>query len=257
MKNLAIVQARMGATRLPGKVLKDFAGKPDIQRVIDRLSMSDKIDEIVVATSIDTANLPLISYCADHKIRVFVGSENDVLDRYYQAAKLFHPVNVIRITADCPLIDPRVVDQVIELHEKSDNDYTSNTIDVTYPDGLDTEIMTFETLHDEWKCADMASEREHVTQYLIKNSRYKKSCLYNDIDYSGMRWTLDTQEDYDFLNTVYDYFGDKMFYMDDVIAFLNEHPEVQKINGQYERNEGLAKSVREDHKVNVEDTENE
>lgn len=256
--NLAIIQARMGSSRLFGKVLEELAGKTVLWHVIHRVAKSKLIDEIIVATSYKKADLQIVKYCAEQGIRIFIGSEDDVLDRYYQAAKLFQPDNVIRITADCPLHDAHVIDTVIEKHIREDNDYTSNTIKETFPDGLDCEVIKFSILEEAWKKARLSSEREHVTPFII-NSNYKKGCVVNSINRGKERWTLDTDKDYEFIKTVFDelYAENPEFNADEVYALLDAKPEIRKINSDIIRNEGLLKSIENDCVAMLEETENE
>lgn len=254
VNNLVIIQARMGASRLPGKVLLPLAGKTVLEHVIERVSRAKLIDDIIVATTIGRENLPILRLCADKGIRVFCGSESDVLDRYYQAAKLLRPVNVIRITADCPAIDPQVIDQVIEEHIREDNDYTSNTLGKeTFPDGLDVEIVRFSVLKEAWENARLASEREHVTLYITHSKQYKKGAVYSDVDHGMERWTLDTQQDYQMLKAVFEslYINKKDFTYSDVIDYLDQHNDIRIINKNIERNEGLKKSLDNDYEVNI------
>ena len=250
MKNLAVIQARMGSSRLPNKVLKDLCGKPALWHVIHRVKISKLIDEIVIATTIEKQDLKIVKFCAENGIRVFIGSEADVLDRYYQAARLFKPDNVVRITSDCPLHDSDVIDSVIKKHITENNDYTSNTIQPTFPDGLDCEVMKYSALENAWENAVMTSEREHVTQYLIKNDTLKKGCLKNSINRENERWTLDTDADYDFISSVYNelYYKNPEFSSSDIYRLLDEKPEIRKINQGTIRNEGLLKSLNEDKK---------
>lgn len=250
MKNLAIIQARMGSSRLPNKVLKDLCGKPALWHVIQRVKKSKLIDEIVIATTIEKQDLQIVKFCADNGIRVFVGSEADVLDRYYQVARLFKPDNVIRITSDCPLHDAEIIDRVIEKHIKEENDYTSNTMQETFPDGLDCEVMKYSALENAWKNATMTSDREHVTQYIIKNDIFKKGCLINTENKKDERWTLDTDADYSFISSVYNelYYNKPEFSSDDIYRLLDEKPDIREINQGIVRNEGLLKSLNEDKK---------
>lgn len=251
MYNLAIIQARTGASRLPNKVFKDLAAKPVLWHVIHRVKKSKLIDEVVVATTCQKEDLEIVKYCADLGVRVFIGSEEDVLDRYYQTAKLFCPDNVIRITADCPLHDSNVIDSVIKKHMDEDNDYTSNTLEETFPDGLDCEVIKFGVLEEAWKLARLASEREHVTQYIIKNSKYKKENLYNPINRRDERWTLDTVQDYEFIRSVFDdlYHENPEFGAEEVYALLDAKPQLRCINNAIVRNEGLKKSLENDYVV--------
>lgn len=256
MKYLVLIQARCGSTRFPNKVMADLSGKPDIQWVIERVQRSQKIDEVMVITSIDKNNLPLIHKCAELGVRVFVGSEEDVLDRYYQAAKLIKPEYVIRVTADCPMFDWRYLDYAID-SLKPEADYLSELTE-SFPDGLDIEIMKYSVLKESWQEATLASEREHVTQFIRKHpEKYHLQNLECPIDGIGdKRWTLDEDADYEMIKQVYNHFveqGKEDFVTEDVLEYLNNHPEIEKLNKNIGRNEGLAKSIAEDKVVLVEE----
>ena len=164
MKYIVMIQARCGSSRLPSKVLKDLSGKPELQWVVERVQRSKRIDEVMVLTSIKKNNLPLIRLCTEMGIHTFIGSEEDVLDRYYQAAKLLQPEYVIRVTADCPLFDWRYLDLAVE-QMNPDTDYMAELTE-SFPDGLDIEILKFSALKKAWKEARLSSEREHVTLYI-------------------------------------------------------------------------------------------
>ena len=255
---LAIIQARTRATRLPDKVLFDLEGKAVLEHVINRAKASKYIADVFVGTTIKKADLKIVKLCAELDVSVFCGSEDDVLDRYYQTARLVRPKHVVRITADCPVIDPMVVDKVIELHIKENADYTSNTFGETYPDGQDVEVFTFEALKESWENAELASEREHVTPYMRNNpKKFKLSSLNYSDNLSNMRWTLDNKEDYEFLKIVFKnlYHQNPLFGMNDILYFLGKNPAVERINMHIMRNEGYAKSLREDRIVNLENTE--
>ena len=221
--------------KMPGKVLMKLEGKPVLWHVASRVSRSSYVDDVVVATTFKKEDLEIVKYCSSNGIRIFTGSEDDVLDRYYQAAKLFKPDNVIR---------------------KDDNDYTSNTIEETFPDGLDCEIMKFSVLEDTWKKAVMASEREHVTQYIIKNNKYKLGCVLSPVNRKNERWTLDTAEDYNFIKKIFSrfYSVNPEFGSEDIYAFLDSEPELRKINSNILRNEGLLKSLMNDHVFALEES---
>lgn len=251
MNHLAVIQARMGASRLPGKVLKELAGQPVLWHVLHRVKKSRMIDEVVVATSFREEDLEIVKYCSARGIRVFVGSEEDVLDRYYQAARLLKPKNVVRITADCPLHDADVIDSIIEKHVREDNDYTSNTMEETFPDGLDCEVMKFSVLEEAWRKAELLSEREHVTQYIIKSNQYKKGSFVSPVNRGNERWTLDTSQDYEFINRIFDelYLDNPEFGADDIYALLERKPEIREINGGIIRNEGLLHSLANDYAI--------
>lgn len=249
MKFLAIIQARCGSSRLPSKVLKDLCGKTALEHVVERVKKSKYIEEVMVATTINKEDLPIIRLMSGIGIRVFAGSALDVLDRYYQAAKLIQPEYVIRITADCPVFDAKILDDAIG-KLMPETDYMA-ALSETLADGLDLEIMRFSVLKRAWKEAQMSSEREHVTLY-IKNNRE----LFQVQDYKSPlgnlheeRWTIDEPEDYLFIKNIYEYFeaiGKKEFDSVDILEYLDKNPEVRKINQGFIRNEGLLISLRND-----------
>ena len=176
-KNIAIIQARMTSSRLPGKVLMDICGKPSLQRMLERVNMAKSIDNVVVATTINTSDDPVVEMCKNLNIEVFRGDENDVLGRIYEAAKFFCADTIIRLTADCPMIDPSVIDEVVHSFSINNYDYCSNTIDRSYPDGLDVEIMSIDSIRDACKNAKDPFLREHVTPY-ITGKRPDLGCGY-------------------------------------------------------------------------------
>jgi spore coat polysaccharide biosynthesis protein SpsF len=249
---LCIIQARVGSIRLPGKVLLPLGGKAVLERIIERIKDSKKIDKIIVATSVQAEDDKISDLCQKINIDCFRGSENDVLDRYYQAAKDSGFSNVVRITGDCPLIDPEIIDQVVELFQREKLDYATNVIPPTFPDGLDVEIFSFESLVRARQETKMKSEREHVTIYMWQNSElFKQKHLNSSVDLSGKRWTLDNPEDYEFIKKIFDnlYLVKPKFRMNDVLKFLETNPELEKINQSIKRNEGLEKSLKEDEVI--------
>jgi len=240
MKVVAIIQARMGSTRLLGKVMKDILGKPVILWDIDRISFSKLIDEIVVAIPYAKENDVIADTIKEYNDKIVTtrGSEDDVLDRYYKAAVQTNADVVVRITSDCPLIDPVVIDQVIKQFLDNDCDYCSNSLIRTYPRGLDTEVFSFKALEEAWNEAKQDYEREHVTPYIIENpDKFKLLNVANDIDLSHLRWTLDTKEDFEFINAVYKRIFPKkqLFLMDDVLELLSKEPELIEINRHIEQ----------------------
>lgn len=257
MNNVVLIQARCGSSRLPNKVLKDICGKTDLQWVIERVQRAKNVDEVIVITSIEKNNLPLVQLCAELGVRIFVGSENDVLDRYYQAARLLKPKNVVRITADCPLFDWRYLDIALDMMD-GNTDFIWQA-DEDFPDGLDLEIMTYKTLEKAWKGAKLSSEREHVTQYMRKHPELFKIKNYRcPIENIGnKRWTLDEEEDFILIEKIYTHFIQERkkedFITEDILQFLQTNPELEKINIMYSRNEGLAKSLKEDKIVILSD----
>ncbi len=252
MKYLALIQARCGSTRLPNKVLKDLCGKPALQRMIERVQRSKLLDEVMIITSIEKNNLPLIHLCSGLGIRIGIGSEDDVLDRYYQTARLIRPEYVIRLTADCPCFDAGLLDEALS-SMKPEADYMA-MISEEFADGLDLEIMKFNALEQSWHEAHHSFEREHVTQYIKRHPElFKLQDFRSPIGYFGeQRWTVDEPEDFEVVTRIYNHFlteTDKEadFNYKDVLAFMKSHPEIAAINAKYTRNEGLAKSIREDH----------
>jgi len=237
---VAIIQARMGSTRLPGKVMKEILGKPVILWDLDRASLSKLIDEIVVAIPYGKENDVIVDTIKEYNDKIIIarGSEDDVLDRYYQAAVQTNADVVVRITSDCPLIDPIVVDNIIEQFLNNDCDYCSNSLIRTYPRGLDTEVFSFKALETAWNEATKDYEREHVTSYIIENTdKFKLLNVVNDIDLSHLRWTLDTKEDLELINAVYKriYSKKQLFLMDDVLELLDREPELIDINRHVEQ----------------------
>ncbi len=246
---LAILQARMSSSRLPGKVLKKILGKPMLQHQLERLFKSQAIEKLVVATSTGKEDDPIEILCLKMGIDCFRGDLEDVLDRFYKAAKPYTPENVVRLTGDCPLCDPEKIDELIEFFMAEPCDYASNCEIPQLPDGLDAEIFTLNALKEAWENATLSSEREHVTLYIKNNKdRYRvKSFLY-DQDLSHMRWTVDEPEDFTFVNKIYKalYPHKPNFKTHDILDLLEAHPHLNQINTQFIRNDGLIKSLRND-----------
>ena len=247
MKTVALIQARMTSSRLPGKVLQNIAGKPMLMRVVERVRQAKSIDLVTVITSTHESDNALARCCIENSVPYFRGSLDDVLDRYYQAAKQSEADVIVRITADCPLLDPEIVDEVVALFNKGNYDYVSNTIECTYPDGLDAEVFCFEALENAWKNAVLKSEREHVTAYIYKHPElFRLGVLKCSEDLSSLRWTVDTPPDLEFVRAVYEAVAKDYFLMDDVLRFIKSNPEVAALNAGQKRNEGYAKSLMED-----------
>ncbi len=232
MKITAMVQARMGSTRLRGKVLKEVGGESALGRVVRRLRRAELIDEIVIATSTSESDDPILCEARRLGVLSFRGDELDVLDRYYQAARAFQPDVVVRITSDCPLIDAEVTDRTIAAFLRERVDYASNALDRTYPRGLDTEVMTAEALGMAWRKAKLPYEREHVTPFLYEHPElFKLLPVTNDVDYSAHRWTLDTREDLEFIRAVYARFDNRDdFSWREVLEVLEREPGLVEVN---------------------------
>jgi spore coat polysaccharide biosynthesis protein SpsF len=232
MKVVAIIQARMGSTRLPGKVLMDLCGATVLDRVLNRLTRSRLIQESVVATTLEPADDAIVEHCVRTARKIFRGSEQDVLDRYYRAAKQMGADVVVRITSDCPVIDPEVADATIRAFLEQRADYASNTRVRTYPRGLDTEVMTMQALERAWRESTKPYQREHVTPYIYENpNEFKLHGIENDTDCSQHRWTLDTPEDYQLLGTIYTRLeGRDDFAWRDVLELVEGDPALANIN---------------------------
>ena len=236
MNTIAIIQARMGSTRLPDKVMRKINGVPMIEVLLRRLSKAKRIDGIVLATSVDPRNLPMVEHVRSLGYQVYQGSENDVLDRYYQAARKFSPDAVVRITGDCPLIDPEVVDQVIEIFEREG---ASNVAPPTYPDGLDTEVFSFRALEQAANTATRPFDREHVTPYLRESGVFKTASHSHEEDCSQERWTVDETSDFEVVSAVFGHFHPRTdFGWLEVMELRRSHPALFQANQHLTRNEG-------------------
>jgi spore coat polysaccharide biosynthesis protein SpsF len=234
VKIIAIIQARMGSTRLPGKALMDMEGRTVLARVVSRLRRATRIDEIAVATTNSADDDVIVRECSRLNISSFRGSENDVLDRYYQAARVFTADAVVRITSDCPVIDPGLVDETIGLFLRKQADYTSNTFSPIYPRGLDVEVFTIAALEKAWRDARKPYEREHVTPYFYEHPElFQLVSLRGQVDHSRYRWTLDTAEDLALLRTIYARFGGKDdFSWCEIIQLMEREPELAELNSR-------------------------
>ena len=247
LRCVAVIQARLGSTRLPGKALLDVAGRPMLSHVIERARAIPGVDGVVLATTVNPLDDALVDFARRGDIPWVRGSENDVLDRFHVVVTE-HPCDVIvRVTPDCPLLDPRVSGLVLAeyLRREPGVDYASNVHPPTYPDGLDTEIFSRDALERAWREAALASDREHVTPYIWKNpDRFRLVNVTADADRSGLRWTVDEKADLEFVRAVYARLGaGAIFGLDDVLALLRREPALADINTGFRRNEGYAKSV--------------
>jgi len=251
MRIIAIIQARIGSTRLPGKVLKIAAGKPLLWHVITRVKKAKTLDGVVVATTNSAQDDKIVILAERLGAGVYRGSENDVLDRYYLASREFKADAVVRITSDCPLIDPLVIDDAVRLFKNSGADYVSNTVTLSYPNGVDVEVFKFSALERAWREARLASEREHVTPYIWKRPGiFKIAQLVNSEDWSNYRITVDDDKDLMLVRRIFAEFKNKLFFSTrDVVRLLQRKPELPEINSGTKRNEGYAKSLREDRTV--------
>ncbi|EKF86036.1 cytidylyltransferase domain-containing protein [Methanobacterium formicicum] len=251
MNTVVIIQARMGSTRLPGKIMADITGKPMLWHVIERVKKAQKIDQIVLATTKNEEDHKTACLAKECGVELYRGSQNDVLDRYFHAANQYKAELIVRITADCPLIDPHVIDKMVDYHyQHEDLDYISMGNPNPCPDGLDTEVFTFQSLDKAFREARLPSEREHVTPYIWKNTeKFKLGYVFDQkTDLSHLRWTVDEEPDLKFVREVYKrlYHEGEIFVTHDVLELLKHEPKLMEINQGIMRNEGYLKSISED-----------
>ncbi len=239
MKIAAIIQARMGSTRLPGKVMKKLAGKPVLHHVIERVKASQLLDIVVVATTTSRQDDIIVKEAETCEVKVFRGSEQDVLSRYYYAAAAFQADIVVRVTSDCPLFDPTVLNAMLRVFLTENKtaaplDYMSNSLQPSFPRGLDAEIFTFKALETAFNEADKDYEREHVTPFIyINRDRFNIKNFSGQEDYSYHRWTLDTKEDFSLLKEIYEHTpheGKYFLTTKSILETFNQHPELLQIN---------------------------
>lgn len=239
MKIVALVQARMGSTRLPNKVMMPIGGIPMIELLLSRLSKANELDQIIVATSVDEKNQPLVEHVQKLGYACEQGSENDVLDRFVQAARTHQADVVVRITGDCPLVDSALVNEVVRAFKATDVDYFSNISPPTYPDGLDIEVFTFKALEKASRETQKQFDREHVTPYLREPGRFRTASMQHDQDLSALRWTVDEQADFAVIEKVFQHFYPRTdFSWREVLDLQLNHPEIFNINQYLVRNEG-------------------
>ncbi len=249
MKTVAIIQARMGSTRLPGKVLKEVLGKPLLWHMVQRVLSARSIDEIVIATSDREQDKAIIALAGSIGIGSYAGSEGDVLDRYYNAALGYQADTIVRLTSDCPLIDPEWIDKVVEEYRGGQGRYDYVSLSGPFPDGLDTEVFSFRALETAWTEAILPSEREHVTPYIWKNSNlFSVGRVVYPEEHGHLRWTVDDERDFALVNSIYTrlYKSNPNFRTQDVLHLLEKEPELLKINADTVRNEGYLKSLDQD-----------
>lgn len=249
-QTILVTQARTGSTRLPYKVLLKINNTELLKIQLDRLSLCKEINQIIVATTITTADDVIFKLCNNWKQEVFRGSEDDVLDRYYQTVSQLKPTWVVRVTSDCPLIDPLLVDAVVKMAKVTDVDYASNVLKERYPDGQDVEVFKFSALEKAWKEATLKSDREHVTLYIRNNSSFNGGSLFQSLnfpcaeDFSKIRMTVDEPKDFELIKKLIEDLGIKESWLTYTKQILNNN--YSTINNNITRNEGLLKSLKKD-----------
>ncbi len=250
IKTIIVTQARTGSTRLPGKVLKEVDGKTLLQTHLTRLKKCKKVSEIIVATTTKNQDNIIFNKSIEMGVKAFRGSELDVLDRFYQAVKDEKADWVVRVTSDCPLIDPSLVDKVIKFIQENNVDYVSNGLIEHFPDGQDVEVFKFSALKNAWENAKLFSEREHVTPYIRNNSNGKGRDLFTSLnypcasDYSKIRMTVDELEDLKLIGILIQNLGIEKSWMDYTSYIIDN--DLGKINNNIIRNEGFLKSLKKD-----------
>ena len=250
-KVTCIIQARTRSERLPNKVLKEIENLPMICHIINRVKKAKNIDQIILATSNTETDKILLDIAKKFKIIGFAGDEKDVLDRFYNAAITYAANPIVRITGDCPLVDPILLDKMVEFYQANDYDYMSNTIERTFPDGLDIEIFSSEVLKISNKEAKWLSEREHVTPYILKNQNDFRIYNYkNKQNLSNLRWCVDEEDDLIMIRKIFQEMRPNQFFStDDALKIILKRPDISKINSGIMTNEGYEKSLKNDRIV--------
>jgi len=250
MKVVVITQARSGSTRLPNKVLLKIQEKTLLQIHIDRIKQAEEIDDIIIATTTEQADDVIVNLAERLGVKYYRGSENDVLDRFYQTVKEIKPKWIVRVTSDCPLLDPKMIDAVVACAQLNDVDYCSNGLVENFPDGQDVEVFKFSALELAWKEAKLKSEREHVTPFIRMNSNFYEGSLFNAVnfpcahDFSKIRMTVDEPKDFDLINKLITDLGIDQSWLEYTKYIINNN--LSSINGNIIRNEGLLKSLKND-----------
>lgn len=251
MKIIAVTQARYGSTRLPAKVLKEVGNETLLDVHLNRLSKAKNISKLIVATTVEPQSYVIEGIAHAHGLDCYKGSIDNVLERFYEAVVSENPDYIVRITSDCPLIDPKVVDKVIEKCVNNNYDYCSNTLFPTFPDGVDVEVFKFSSLKRAYEEATLKSDKEHVTPYIWRNSTAKGGSLFrsynytNPVDFSSYRITVDTQEDFDVIKELIEALGTEQDWKT-YISYLDSHPDIKDKNSNHTRNEGYTKSLLND-----------
>jgi len=246
---IAILQARMGSSRLSGKVLRKIKGKTLLELYLNRVKPSQLIDKIVIATTTKSSDDAIEELAKRLGFDCFRGSESDLLDRFWQCAKKYKADVVVRLTADDPFVDYQVIDRAIKIFTENQVDFVTNHFEPTYPEGLDTEIYSIGALERSLQEAKLLSEREHVFPYIQNHqSRFKIINFRQDSDYSHLRWTIDYDCDFKMTEIIYDYlYKDKpIFLQDDILSLLEKHPEIAEMNAHINRKEGVNKTKAND-----------
>ncbi len=249
---IAIVQARMGSSRLPGKVLRKIKGKTLLELYLNRVKPNQLIDKIVIATTTKSSDDIIEELAKKLGFDCFRGSESDLLDRFWQCAKKYKADVIVRLTADDPFVDYQVIDRAIKIFNENQADFVTNHFEPTYPEGLDIEVYSIGALERSWQDAKLLSEREHVFPYIQNHqSQFKIINFRQDSDYSHLRWTIDYDCDFEMTKIIYDYLynDNPIFLQDDILSLLEKHPEIAEMNAHINRKEGVNKTKANDRVV--------
>ena len=252
---IGILQARTKSSRLPQKVLRKIKDKTLLELYVNRVKESRLIDKIVIATTTEPEDSVIEDIAKKLKINCFRGSENDLLDRYYQCAKKYKANIIVRLCSDDPFVDYKVVDRAVQIFKDNQVDFVTNHFEPTYPEGLDIEVYSIDALKKSWKEAKLLSEREHVFPYVQNNqNQFKIINFTQDKDYSHLRWTIDYECDYEMTKVIYDYLYDEklIFLQEDILQLLEKHPEISEINAHIKRKEGINLTKANDRIVKKE-----
>ena len=247
MTTKAIIQARMGSSRLPGKILMKLNGISILECLLKQISFSVKLDGFILATTLNEEDDIIETFAKENSIDFFRGSSSDVLDRYFQCAKKHSVDNIVRITSDCPLLDPQILDKVISLFITRKYDYVNNFFKRTYPFGTEVEVFSFNTLEKVWKNAKLYSQREHVTPYIYDNPNlFSIGYIENDINLSNLHWAVDRIDDLKFVRLIYQNIAKTPILLSDIMKLLNQNPSLLDINKNTNPREGYEKSLLDD-----------
>lgn len=249
-KCIALLQARSDSTRLPQKVLKKILGKPMIIHQLQRTIKSKYIDDLILVTSNEDSDNELVNIVTEYGFKVYRGDKNNVLKRFYDSLeklKIEDNDVLIRLTGDCPLHDPDIIDESIEAFINNDCDYLANCIQPVYPDGLDVEVFDFKSLKKAYKNAAKKSELEHVTPYIKTSGRFKVKNLQKKTIHTDWRLTVDEPNDFELINKIYEHFNSTYFSLSEIVEFLEKNKKLLELNSNIKRNEGYLKSLKEDH----------
>ena len=247
MNTKAIIQARMGSTRLPGKIMMKLNGISILESLLKQISYCTKLDGVILATTVNKEDDVIETFANDNSIDFFRGDSSDVLNRFYQCSKKFQVDNIVRITSDCPLLDPQLVDKVISLFFTKKYDYTNNFFKRTFPYGTEVEVFSFDSLEKTWKNAKLISQREHVTPYIYDNQNlFSIGYIENDVDISYLHWAVDRIEDLKFVRKIYQKIKKHPILLNDILRVLSKNPSFLNLNKDINPREGYEKSLLDD-----------